>query len=75
MSKALKLLLASPVLLLRAVIYSANAGLHVLDQIKYDIDSLLDVGEPRPIGSASEVYSVKSPDGGVIDDHSPFSMH
>jgi hypothetical protein len=75
MSKALKLLLASPVLLLRAVIYSANAGLHVLDQIKYDIDSLLDVGEPRPLGSASEVYSMKSPEDGSIEDHSPFSMH
>jgi hypothetical protein len=74
MSKALKLLLASPVLFLRAIIYSANAGLHVLDQIKYDIDSLLDVGAPRPLGSASEVHSMKSPKDGLIEDHSPFSM-
>lgn len=67
-----KLLLFSPILFLRTVIYVANAALQVLDQVKYEIESVIGNGDPIPMRSASEAYSQPVEHGGDIDDHSPF---
>ena len=73
--KVFRLLLASPVLFLRTVIYSANAALQVIDQLKYEIDSILSGSEPVPMRSASEAFAKPVDQQGDIDDRSPFIMN